>query len=93
MPRKPDKIPYPNIDGSMSRACYYYTRNAKINDQTILTKEEMIELFINRFGYPPNEVFYGKPNGSIIYAGPLLDSPSPDEGIATDPGDLQPTLL
>ena len=31
----------------------------------------MKKFFKTRFGYDPAEVFYGKPNGSLIYAGPI----------------------
>lgn len=82
------------IDGDMQDRLFYYTRNSRIDENTILTKDEMREYFKNRFGYEPQEIFYGKPNGSLIYAGPLTRTPPPREEIpANDPGDLQPTLF
>jgi len=100
MSRKSRKKPYyrvslPAIDGEMRDPTKtYYTRNTRVDENTILSKEKMKVIFKNRFGYDPEEIFYGKPNGSLIYAGPLTRTPSPREELpATFPENLQPTLF
>lgn len=75
-------VSLPAIDGKMSDA-KYFTKTSLINDKILITKAQMKAEFKNRFGYFPEEVFYGKPNGSLIFAGPVIETP------ATLPGDLQ----
>ena len=81
-PRKGDKlskknltqISLPAIDGKMSDA-KYFAKNSFIYEDTLITKAQMKTEFKNRFGYFPEEIFFGKPNGSLIFAGPLLTGP------------------
>jgi len=65
------KISYPDIDGSPEEGETYMTKNARIDDETLLSKDQMKKEFQSRFGSQPAECFYGKPNGSLLYAGPV----------------------
>jgi hypothetical protein len=68
---KNNKIKLPPIDGSPEPGRYYYTINTINPDQSLATKQEVRELYIKRFGEDPDAVFYGRPKGSLIYAGPV----------------------
>lgn len=81
-----NKVSLPAIDGKMSDA-EYFTKSSLINNETLITKDQMKKEFKNRFGYFPEEIFFGKPNGSLIFAGPVIEN-SPTLP-ATVPGDLQ----
>lgn len=87
--KKPAQISLPAIDGKMSDA-KYYTKNSFINEVTLITKAQMKTEFKNRFGYFPEEIFFGKPNGSLIFAGPVLENSPPP---ATGSHDLQQEQL
>lgn len=78
-------IPLPAIDGKMSDA-KYFVKSSLLDPKTLITKEQMKTEFMNRFGYDPEEIFFGKPHGSLIFAGPVIDSSDPP---AMVPGDLQ----
>ena len=66
-----NKRSYPDMDGSPEPGKTYMTKNARINDETYFPKEQIIKEFKSRYGSPPDECFYGKPNGSLLYAGPI----------------------
>jgi len=68
------KNPLPKIDGEPKNGTYL-TLNSRIDPQTLITKEETKKIFLTRYGYEPKEVFFGKPNGSLIYAGPVEGKP------------------
>jgi len=91
------KAQTPPIDGKCEPGATYFTVNARYDlntDQSTPTKEEIKKRFIARFGYSPKDIFYGKPNGTLLYAGPLTRNPdSIEDRPAEDPGDLQLSLL
>ena len=64
------KVSFPPIDGKPIDG-KYLTKNSRKDPKTLITKEEMKQEFVTRFGYEPEEIFFGKPGGSLIYAGPL----------------------
>lgn len=57
----------PAIDGKMESAFYYCAYPWRIG------KEKARAAFKFRYGSVPEVVFYGKPNGSILFAGPVPD--------------------
>jgi len=63
----------PAIDGAMSDATYF-VKSSLLDPKTSITKDQMKTAFMNRFGYYPEEIFFGKPNGSLIYAGPVIEN-------------------
>lgn len=64
-------IACPPIDGTMQPGLCYMTKNSRIDNETIMSKEQMTKEFISRYGVLPEKVFYGKPNGTLICAGPV----------------------
>lgn len=56
----------PSIDGKLEDATYC-AFSWKIG------KEKAAKIFISRYGIEPENVFYGPPNGSILFAGPIPD--------------------
>ena len=59
----------PKIDGAMEMGAVYRAYNSKH-----VTKDQAKKDFRRRYGSDPTEVFNGKPNGSIVYAGPVPGS-------------------
>ena len=93
MPRKKIKIPFPAIDGKPELGKTYFTKASRTNDKDS-TKNEMLKEFKDRFGYEPEVIFFGKPNGTLLYAGPLTRKPDPIQEVTTeDTGELQPELF
>lgn len=70
MPRKKNKIELPPIDGKMQPGYIYMAINS-VAGETVRTKEEVRKIYKQRFGENPSAVFFGKPKGSLIYAGPI----------------------
>jgi len=65
--RKKKNIPRPPaIDGKMEDA-YYRAYPWRIG------KDKARAAFKFRYGSMPEQVFYGKPNGALLYAGPVPD--------------------
>jgi len=90
------KVPFPPIDGKPVDG-KYLTKNSRKDSKTLITKEEMKQDFETRFGYEPEEIFFGKPGGSLIYAGPLTEEREFPELAVIDkpatPHPLQPSLI
>jgi len=63
---------YP-ITGACKPGRLYLAVNALLPGGGRLPVEKMENIFKKRFGYNPAAVFYGKPNGSLIYAGPVIE--------------------
>lgn len=81
------KVPFPSIDGTAEPGKKYLTKNSRATDQQLYSKELIAIDFKNRFGSFPEIVFYGKPDGSLLYAGPV-----PEQYPNNDP-ELNPTQL
>ena len=70
------------------------TKNTRIDNETILTKEQLSKEFQSRYGFPPKELFYGKPNGTLLYAGPTPEKiPDIEPEPASPTPRLQPNQL
>lgn len=83
MAKNKSKWQPPDIDGQAITGQVYKTYNTKHT-----TKAEAARDFKRSYGQDPEYVFFGKPNGSLIYAGPV-----PGTGfIKPDPGQ-QPQQL
>jgi len=94
---KVKKVPFPAVEKIPTEG-KYLTKNSRINPKILIEKVEMKEYFVQRFGYEPEEIFFGPPNGSLIYAGPLTEEREfPELSVfdkpATIPHPLQPSLL
>lgn len=76
--KKIDKSKYPAIDGQVRPGGDYLTCNWKSG------KKILRAIFISIYKQDPEDVFYGKPNGSVLYAGPTPGSITP----AADPKQL-----
>ena len=73
-----------NPPGSEARPDYRGTYRAY---SWRIGKERAIKNYKIRYGADPKECFFGPPNGSMIYAGPI----HPIDDTGSDPG--QPCLL
>lgn len=91
MTRKRKSIQLPEIEGTPKLGATYYTVET-IDNGEIVSKNSVRKKFENRFGYSPSNIFFGPPNGSLIYAGPLTRDPH--SAIETDNLQSdQPTLF
>ena len=67
------KIKYPQVEKKPEIGLLYLTKAAR-EAEAIISKETMTAAFISRFDQVPEEVFFGPPNGTVIYAGPIKEN-------------------
>lgn len=78
MRKKKSSPQLPAIDGEMESGCHYRAYPWRIG------KEKARAAFKFRYGTMPDQVFYGKPNGALLYAGPVpgMGHEIPERGAA-----------
>ena len=71
MSRKPKSIPLPEVEAIPILGGLYMTFNSRVSPDELMTKERAADIFKEIHGADPETVFYGPPNGSLLYAGPV----------------------
>lgn len=71
MARKPKQIKLPQVESKPIMGGIYMTFNSRLNPRTLMTKDQAADKFKEVHNRDPEAVFYGPPNGSLLYAGPV----------------------
>lgn len=82
MKKKLDWTP-PAADGKLKIDVTYLAFSSRYTN-----KDQARQKFHRRYGRNPEIVFFGPPNGSTVYAGPVPGSDRPSERL-----EIQPNLL